>query len=77
MRHSAAPATDPLTGLYNRNYILDAIEKDTRRARRYGTPLACLMLDLDGFKELNDTYGHLEGDSILRQVADTHHRVGA
>ena len=64
-------ATDPLTGLYNRQYILDAIEKDIRRARRYGTPLSCLMLDLDGFKELNDKYGHLVGDSVLRQVAET------
>jgi diguanylate cyclase (GGDEF)-like protein len=63
-------STDPLTGLYNRQYVIDAIEKDVRRARRYGTPLSCLMLDLDGFKELNETYGHLEGDSILRSAAD-------
>ena len=60
---------DPLTGLYNRQYILDAIEKDIRRARRFGTPLSCLMLDLDGFKELNENYGHLEGDSILLGAA--------
>jgi diguanylate cyclase (GGDEF)-like protein len=64
-------STDPLTGLYNRQYILDAIEKDTRRARRYGTPLACLMLDLDGFRKLNEDCGHLEGDTILRIAADT------
>lgn len=63
--------TDPLTGIYNRQYILDAIEKDVRRARRYGTPLSCLMLDLDGFKEMNDKYGHIEGDRILRRVAET------
>ena len=64
-------STDPLTGLYNRQYIVDAIEKDIRRARRYGTPLSFLMLDLDGFKELNDKYNHLVGDSVLRQVAVT------
>ena len=64
-------STDPLTGLYNRQYMVDAIEKDIRRARRYGTPLSCLMLDLDGFREINDQCGHLEGDAVLRRVADT------
>ena len=62
-------ATDPLTGLYNRHYLADALERECRRAKRYGSPLAFLMLDLDGFKQLNDKYGHLQGDSILRQVA--------
>lgn len=61
--------TDPLTGLYNRNYLGDALEKECRRAKRYGSPLSCLMLDLDNFKEVNDRHGHLEGDSVLRQVA--------
>jgi diguanylate cyclase len=61
--------TDPLTGLFNRQYLNDALDKDCRRARRYGTPLACMMLDLDGFKELNETIGHSEGDAVLRQVA--------
>ncbi len=60
--------TDPLTGLYNRNYLGDALEKECRRAKRYGSPLSCLMLDLDNFKEVNDRHGHLEGDSVLRQV---------
>ena len=61
--------TDPLTGLFNRQYATDALERDCRRARRYGTPLSCLILDLDGFKELNDRFGHAEGDAVLRQVA--------
>jgi two-component system cell cycle response regulator len=61
--------TDPLSGLYNRNYVAEALERECRRGRRYGSPLACLMLDLDGFKECNDKYGHLEGDAVLRQVA--------
>jgi two-component system cell cycle response regulator len=63
--------TDPLSGLYNRNYVAEALERECRRGRRYGSPLACLMLDLDGFKECNDKYGHLEGDAVLRQVAIT------
>jgi diguanylate cyclase (GGDEF)-like protein len=61
--------TDPLTGLYNRNYLADALERECRRAKRYGSPLSCLLLDLDDFQDLNDKHGHLEGDSILRQVA--------
>jgi len=61
--------TDPLTGLYNRPYLTDALERECRRAKRYGSPISCVMLDLDGFKECNDKYGHAEGDSILRQVA--------
>lgn len=60
--------TDPLTGLYNRHYLAEMLEKECGRARRYGSPLSCLMVDLDGFKEINDKYGHLEGDSVLRQV---------
>jgi two-component system, cell cycle response regulator len=61
--------TDPLTGLYNRPYVAEALERECRRGRRYGSPLACLMLDVDGFKECNQKYGHLEGDGVLRQVA--------
>ena len=61
--------TDPLTGLYNRNYLSDALERECRRAKRYGSPLSCLMLDLDDFEALNERHGHLEGDSVLRQVA--------
>jgi len=61
--------TDPLTGLYNRPYVAEALERECRRGRRYGSPLACLMLDVDAFKECNQKYGHLEGDGVLRQVA--------
>jgi diguanylate cyclase (GGDEF)-like protein len=68
-RKDRRSGNDPLTGLYNRQHIVDQLEKDCRRARRYGTPLACLMLDIDGFKELNNKHGHIEGDNILRQVA--------
>jgi two-component system cell cycle response regulator len=58
---------DPLTGLYNRNSMNDQLEKEFSRARRYGTDLACLLMDLDFFKEVNDTYGHHFGDHVLQQ----------
>jgi two-component system cell cycle response regulator len=58
---------DPLTGLFNRNRMNDLLEKELNRARRYGTDLACLLMDLDFFKEVNDTYGHPFGDYVLQQ----------
>lgn len=58
---------DPLTGLYNRYSMNDLLEKEFSRARRYGTDLACLLMDLDFFKEVNDTYGHQFGDYVLQQ----------
>jgi two-component system cell cycle response regulator len=61
--------TDPLTGLYNRHYFIEALAGECRRAKRYGAPVSCLMLDLDGFRESNETFGHDAGDNILREVA--------
>ncbi len=58
---------DPLTGLYNRHAMNDLFEKEFNRARRYRTDLACLLLDLDSFKEVNDTFGHHFGDYVLQQ----------
>ena len=60
---------DPLTGLYNRHSMDDLLEKEFKRARRYGTDLACLIMDLDFFKEVNDTHGHLFGDHVLQQFS--------
>jgi two-component system cell cycle response regulator len=60
---------DPLTGLYNRHSMNDLLEKEFHRACRYGTDLACLLMDLDFFKEINDTYGHLFGDHVLQQLS--------
>jgi two-component system, cell cycle response regulator len=60
---------DPLTGLWNRYALLDALEREHGRAGREGTPLAVIMVDLDHFKEVNDTYGHLAGDATLRETA--------
>jgi diguanylate cyclase (GGDEF)-like protein/PAS domain S-box-containing protein len=60
---------DPLTGLFNRAYLRDALEREVSRARRYETPLAVLMVDLDCFKGVNDRWGHAAGDEVLRSVA--------
>lgn len=56
---------DPLTELYNRRYLEEAFERELRRAARTASPLAVLMLDLDRFKEFNDTHGHAIGDELL------------
>lgn len=63
--------TDSLTGLANRRHFLDIAETELQRAHRYTRPLALLTLDLDHFKNINDTLGHGAGDEVLRQVADT------
>ncbi len=63
--------TDPLTGLYNRRLFAESFEKELNRARRYGLPLAIVILDLHRFKEVNDKYGHPRGDEVLRAAAAT------
>ncbi len=60
---------DPLTGLYNRRYMQDALERYISLSERDGNPLSVLMIDLDHFKKLNDTHGHAKGDAVLREVA--------
>lgn len=60
---------DPLTGLYNRRYMEDALERYASLAERSGTPLSAIMIDLDHFKKLNDEHGHAMGDAVLREVA--------
>ncbi|HUX06381.1 MAG TPA: diguanylate cyclase [Acidobacteriota bacterium] len=60
---------DPLTGLWNRNEIFRILENELARAQREGKVLAVIMADLDHFKRINDTYGHLAGDSVLRATA--------
>ena len=64
-------ATDPLTGLYNRRLFEDHFERELNRALRYNQHLSLVMLDLHQFKEVNDRYGHLRGDLLLRTVAAT------
>jgi len=63
--------TDALTGLYNRRLFNEAFEKELNRARRYGLPLALVILDLHRFKEVNDRHGHPRGDEVLRSAATT------
>jgi diguanylate cyclase (GGDEF)-like protein len=62
--------TDGLTGLYNYRHFHERYQEEVRRARRYGTPFAVMLLDMDNFKQVNDQYGHLEGDYVLVQLAE-------
>lgn len=60
---------DPLTGLYNRRYLDELFARELARARRDNSPLALALIDLDHFKRLNDEHGHLDGDDVLKGVA--------
>lgn len=60
---------DGLTGLANRAHLMASMDREVRRARRYGRPLALVMLDVDHFKRVNDEHGHLVGDAVLRELA--------
>lgn len=62
---------DGLTGLYNRRYLDEMLEREVSRARREGIPLSLVMLDIDHFKKVNDTYGHQAGDEVLKILAAT------
>ena len=61
---------DPLTGLFNRRYMEETLERELRRARRGNRSMGVLMLDLDRFKQLNDTAGHEAGDAFLRELGE-------
>jgi diguanylate cyclase (GGDEF)-like protein len=67
-RYSGSPF-DGLTKAYNRRYLIEQIYHELQRAGSPGRPLALLMFDLDHFKKANDTYGHLAGDQVLRDIA--------
>ncbi|MBP9727604.1 MAG: diguanylate cyclase, partial [Gammaproteobacteria bacterium] len=60
---------DLLTSLYNRSYLSDTFERDVQRAKRNNTSIVVIMMDIDFFKNVNDTYGHEAGDAVLREVS--------
>ena len=66
-----ASIRDELTGLYNRRFLMSRLHEEFERARRQGSSLGLLMMDLDNFKDVNDEYGHQVGDQVLRSVAQT------
>jgi len=67
--------TDPLTGIYNQRFFLQMLDKEIKRCERYPKPMCLLMVDIDNFKSYNDSFGHLEGDLLLKEVANVlrHH----
>jgi diguanylate cyclase (GGDEF)-like protein len=68
-RAEALSVTDDLTNLYNSRYLSQVLRRETKRASRSGRPLSLLFVDLDGFKSINDTYGHLYGSRALVEAA--------
>src|SRR5579875_3118670 len=60
---------DALTGLYNKRYLMDYLQREIDRSARYSRPLALIIFDIDHFKAINDTMGHLAGDLTLRELA--------
>lgn len=68
-RLQQAAITDGLTGLYNHDHFNRILESEWKRARRYGSPMSLIMLDIDYFKAINDSYGHLAGNDMLEAIA--------
>ena len=68
-RAEALSVTDDLTRLYNSRYLNQVLRRETKRASRSGRPLSLLFIDLDGFKSINDTHGHLFGSRALVEAA--------
>ena len=67
--------TDPLTDLYNHRYFMEALRSEIRKAKRLGYALGLFMIDIDDFKKVNDTFGHLEGNEVLVNVAQAIQRA--
>ncbi|HJZ88692.1 MAG TPA: diguanylate cyclase [Polyangia bacterium] len=70
LRLAELAVTDPLTLLHNRRHVYFELEREFVRSRRYGHPLSLMMLDVDHFKQVNDTHGHPIGDRVLKLLAD-------
>lgn len=65
---------DGLTQVYNKRYFLESLERELSRSRRYRRDLSLIMFDIDHFKQINDTYGHLAGDAVLKQLCQVVHQ---
>ncbi len=59
---------DGLTGIYNHAFIVEALKDEVERSRRYGSFLSIALFDIDDFKKVNDTFGHLTGDAVLQNL---------
>jgi diguanylate cyclase (GGDEF)-like protein len=70
-RIESLAARDELTGVHNRRSLLEILEQQKSRADRHGTTFSVLMIDIDHFKRINDTYGHRAGDAVLKKFADS------
>lgn len=68
-QYSQLAHTDPLTNLANRRFLIEQLQREFARAKRYRRPLSLLYMDLDGFKSINDRFGHIFGDEMLRSAA--------
>jgi diguanylate cyclase (GGDEF)-like protein len=68
--YAHAATVDPVTGVFNRRYFQVRLDEELQRSHRHQIPLALLMIDVDDFKRVNDSHGHLAGDTILRDVGD-------
>jgi diguanylate cyclase (GGDEF)-like protein len=69
IENARSATTDPLTGVYNTRFFGEVLKRETARADRYNTPLSLLMIDVDSFKLVNDTFGHVVGNGVLTQIA--------
>jgi diguanylate cyclase (GGDEF)-like protein len=63
-----ASIQDGLTGAYNKRYLIECLDREIARTLRYGAPLGLIMIDVDHFKRINDHYGHLAGDAVLKEL---------
>jgi len=68
-------STDGLTGLFNRRYFNEIIEKELNRAKRENSNISLIFIDIDCFKQFNDTYGHQAGDDTLKKVSNTLRKI--